>query len=328
MKSKKYEDKKLISIIVPVYNVEPYLKRCLDSIINQTYTNIEIILIDDGSTDNSGSICDDYSKQDKRIKVIHKKNSGPSAARNSGLKMSSGEYIGFVDSDDYIETNYLERMMTYNKNYNVVMCRTRRINGDNINVPRSFDYDDDYVILNGKESFALLCTEKIDCSCCDKLFSKDVKHLISFPDGKINEELEVLTKIFINSEEILYIKDILYSYCSRPNSVTSTPFNSSQFDKVYNSYKNVYFIRNNEPSLIKFAKSYFVRQCFYLYKKLILNDNLKIKYLNDYIFISKSLKKYYAFTLFSGLFRIKEKISIFYALFFYRLYVKQHKQKC
>lgn len=100
----------LISIIVPVYNVEKYLNKCIDSIINQTYKNIEIILVDDGSTDNSGKICDEYLLRDSRIKVIHKNNGGLSSARNEGINISSGEYIGFVDSDDWVEPNMYEEM--------------------------------------------------------------------------------------------------------------------------------------------------------------------------------------------------------------------------
>ena len=102
----------LISVIIPVYKVEKYLKRCIDSVINQTYKNLEIILVDDGSPDNCPKICDDYSKKDKRIKVIHKKNGGVSAARNKGLKLSNGDYIVFVDSDDWLEYNFVEEMLT------------------------------------------------------------------------------------------------------------------------------------------------------------------------------------------------------------------------
>ena len=108
----------LISIVIPVYNVEKYLKQCLDSIINQTYTNLEIILVDDGSTDNSGTICDYYSKIDKRIRVIHKKNEGQSIARNIGIKVSNGKYIGFLDSDDWVEQDMYRFLIENIEKYN------------------------------------------------------------------------------------------------------------------------------------------------------------------------------------------------------------------
>ena len=115
----------LISVIVPVYNVENYLKRCLDSIINQTYQNIEIILIDDGSTDNSGNLCEDYKKIDNRIKVVHKTNGGLSDARNTGIKKAKGKYITFVDSDDYVEYDYVEYLYNLIKKYdtNISFCK-------------------------------------------------------------------------------------------------------------------------------------------------------------------------------------------------------------
>ena len=109
-------DNKLISIIIPVYNCEKYLGRCIESILNQTYKNIEVILVDDGSPDNCGLMCDEYKKQDHRVKVIHKENGGLSSARNAGLDVASGEYIAFVDSDDYIATTMLEKMYALKNN--------------------------------------------------------------------------------------------------------------------------------------------------------------------------------------------------------------------
>src|SRR5690554_2285343 len=115
-------ENELISIIVPVYNVEQYIEKCMVSILSQTYRNIEIILIDDGSTDNSGNLCDTYSAIDPRVKVIHKKNGGISSARNSGLEVAMGEYIGFVDPDDWIETNMYESMYSNIKRNNSEIC--------------------------------------------------------------------------------------------------------------------------------------------------------------------------------------------------------------
>lgn len=115
----------LISVIVPVYKVEKYINKCVDSIINQTYTNLEIILVDDGSPDNCGNICDEYAKKDNRIKVVHKENAGVSSARNIGLEKSSGKYITFIDADDYVEKNYCEELLNILKieNADCVACR-------------------------------------------------------------------------------------------------------------------------------------------------------------------------------------------------------------
>ena len=122
-----------ISVIVPVYKVEPYLKQCVDSIINQTYKNLEIILVDDGSTDNCGKICDEYASKDNRIKVLHIENGGPAVARNAGLDIATGKYIGYVDSDDYIEPDMYETL--YNAmiktNAGLVVCNWYRQDGTN-----------------------------------------------------------------------------------------------------------------------------------------------------------------------------------------------------
>ena len=124
----------LISVIVPVYNVEKYIKKCLDSIIYQTYKNIEIILVDDGSTDNSGIICDVYKERDKRIKVIHKKNNGVSAARNTGIENANGKWISFVDSDDWIDKNYFEILISkiYNNDIDCILCCYNRVVKNNV----------------------------------------------------------------------------------------------------------------------------------------------------------------------------------------------------
>ena len=140
----------LISIIVPVYNVESYLKKCLESIINQTYKNIEIILIDDGSTDSSGKICDDYANKDKRIKVIHKQNGGVSDARNTALDICRGDYIGFIDSDDYIELDMYETLLKFllNNNLDVAMCSSYTVKNKQLIRCKNFKP----YILTGKEA--------------------------------------------------------------------------------------------------------------------------------------------------------------------------------
>ena len=178
-----------ISVIVPVYNVEQYLERCVESIVNQTYKNLEIILVNDGSTDNSGELCDELAKKDNRIKVVHKENGGLSDARNNGERESTGEYIIFIDSDDYIHHEMLNTL--YNqiveKNADVSICGVMNVYS-NSETPQCSDINMDFVC--DKEGFLkeYLIGEKIPGSICNKLLKKSIADKLEFPVGKIYED--------------------------------------------------------------------------------------------------------------------------------------------
>lgn len=325
MKLEDYKENFLVSLIVPVYNVEPYLRRCLSSIISQTYKNLEIIIVDDGSTDNSGLICDEYALSDKRIKVIHKENGGLSSARNVGLGIATGEYIGFVDSDDYIDLSFVEKMMANNNGYDMIMCRFCIEEGSKKYIPMPFDYTDN-VLINGYDVFELICREKVDCSCCTKLFKKTFFEQKTFPIGKTNEDFVFLSNVLLDVDSALYIKDVTYYYIKRNDSITTKPFSKSQFDKVYNSYDCIDVVREKKPQLLKASIAYHIKQCFYIYKKLVIDTELKLKYFNDYIFIRSCLKKNSFRLLMSKYFKFKEKISILYSVLFPIIYCKLHNK--
>lgn len=211
----------LVSVIIPVYNVEKYLNECLDSVVNQTYKNLEIILVNDGSTDRSGNICDEYASGDTRIKVIHKKNSGVSAARNVGIEHSNGEYITFVDSDDFIDTKAIEHLVENAKKYNSDITIGDHIvyhsNGyqvchsaEDIMVNSSFD-----VKTVSADTIYKLLTQL--SSACTKLYKKSLitKNHIIFPVNiKIGEDFEFLAKALINAKGIVYIDKSVYFYRS------------------------------------------------------------------------------------------------------------------
>ena len=180
---------KLISVIVPVYNVEEYVEKCVLSIINQTYKNLEIILVDDGSTDNSGKICDEIAIKDNRIKVIHKKNGGLSDARNVGIDIAKGDYLGFVDSDDYIDYNMYEEL------FDVIKCHDVDIVYSNFQT----EYLDGRIEGCGKNSGQIyirssldvlrdMMWDKLNCSSCTKLFKRTVFSEYKFPENNIYED--------------------------------------------------------------------------------------------------------------------------------------------
>jgi len=204
----------LISLIVPVYNVKDFLKECLNSVLNQTYQNLEIIIINDGSTDGSEQICKDYAKRDSRIILKHQKNSGLSAARNSGLKLAKGKYIAFVDSDDYIEPNLVERSLA-----------TVQKTGADIVV---FGYNNQLPsaqTLSGEAATIRLLTkqENLDILAWNKLYSADLfkKHHVEFPVGDIHEDNLTTYKLLSLAKTVAYLPESLYTYRERSGSITA-----------------------------------------------------------------------------------------------------------
>ncbi|MBQ3325773.1 glycosyltransferase [Candidatus Saccharibacteria bacterium] len=220
----------LVSVIVPVYNVEKYIHRCLDSILSQTYKNLEILLIDDGSTDKSGKICDEYAKKDKRIKVIHQKNQGVSVARNNGLKKTNGGWIAFVDSDDYIESEYVEILLNNaeEKNADVVQCEQKIFNersevalcGNRLSIA-----------MDGlKACEKMLYQDTITSALWGKLIRKSLFSGVSFKKDIIHEDLDVLYFILKKAEKVYYTSDPLYCYNERERSLIRKNFSERTLD--------------------------------------------------------------------------------------------------
>lgn len=196
--------KVIISIIVPIYNVEKYLPRCIGSILNQNFEEFELILVNDGSTDNSGKICDIYAKKDKRIKVIHKKNGGVSSARNSGIRAATGEYIGFVDPDDYIDKNMYTNLyeLCEENNCDIGICKLgREIDGNLLNYNR----EEKILELNKIEAMKeLFKGELYRFSLCNKIYKRKCFKDVIFPEGRIHEDLATTYKLFANSNKAIY----------------------------------------------------------------------------------------------------------------------------
>lgn len=204
--------KPLISIIIPVYNVKRYVGKCLDSIMRQKYENLDIVVVDDGSSDDSGEICDNLVKKDERIRVFHKKNGGLSDARNFGLKKAKGDIVAFVDGDDFVSEDYVSAMyeeMTRN-NVDVVVC------GYNLVKPKK-------EVMSGKEAAAKLLTqqENIDIVAWNKLYKKSlfVDNNIWFPKGKKHEDTLTTYKVLSKARRVVYLDEVLYCYVEREGSI-------------------------------------------------------------------------------------------------------------
>lgn len=208
-----------VSVIVPVYNVEMYIDRCILSIINQTYKNLEIILVDDGATDNSGKICDGYALKDERIKVIHSENRGVSTARNIGLDYATGEYLVFVDSDDYIEMTLVEDCVqeSKDKDADIVLFDwfVERLGN------KSIRKNDTNYVTDRKTMILGILWDKILNYVWNKFYRKELWEEIRFPEGITIEDMYVLPDIFVKAHEIVYLEKCLYNYNrSNTNSIT------------------------------------------------------------------------------------------------------------
>lgn len=212
----------LVSIIVPIYNVESYLRRCLDSIVNQTYTNLEIILVDDGSPDNCPQICDEYAAKDNRIVVIHRENGGLSDARNVGLDICKGEYISFVDSDDWVNERYIEALfnLTIKVDADIAIGEHEKIYNEQIYSSRIVEKKQ---ILFPLEAIEVLFQRKYLSFILSwgKLYKKHLFDNVKFPKGRFHEDEFTSFILFYNANKIAYTSEILYYYYQRTDSIMS-----------------------------------------------------------------------------------------------------------
>lgn len=209
----------LISIIIPVYNVEQYLEKCIDSLISQTYNNIEILLIDDGSTDNSPKICDEYSKKDSRVRVIHKANGGAASARNVGVAESKGSIIAFVDSDDYVDPDtYFKSYALMKETQSDIVIYGRYVEYGNIQIIKADAKQD---IIDNKEAIIRLNSDSsFDMAVWDKIYRKEVIENIKFPEGITAEDCFVTCRYLYNAKKIAILPEAKYHYIQRKSSVS------------------------------------------------------------------------------------------------------------
>ncbi len=237
---------KLISIIIPVYKVEKEISRCLNSIINQTYAKLEIILVDDGSPDKSGLLCDEFANADDRIKVLHIDNGGAARARNVGLAVATGEYIGFVDSDDYIDRNMYEIMMKAIEETGADISAVGIIREDETSGSKSVIRTPNHQTLYSDEETLreILRSRYVGSSVWSKLYKKECWEKVKFPEGQINEDTKIIFELH-KGRTLVHTATPAYHYMVRENSVTSTL-----------SLQDLQITMNNATSFIEKAKSF------------------------------------------------------------------------
>ncbi|MBO7519734.1 MAG: glycosyltransferase family 2 protein [Clostridia bacterium] len=236
----------LISVIIPVYRVEEYLKRCVDSITGQHYENLEIILVDDGSPDRCGEICDKYQKLDGRIKVIHKENGGQSSARNAALDIAKGEYITFADSDDAADPDMISYLYEAirKSGSQIAICGFCKITGSRSENENPFRQD---TVLDGEDIInAIITDEKIGSQPCGKLFSASLFEGIRFPVGMVYEDIAIMHLVFAKANRIICLKGCKYRYYIREDS-TSFSVNNRWHYGLFRAFADRYMfaVQNN-----------------------------------------------------------------------------------
>ena len=229
---KKNAEKKLISVIVAAYNIESYLPKCLESLIGQSYQKLEIIVVDDGSADGTGAVCDKYAKRDSRIRVIHQQNQGLSGARNAGLAIASGDYIGYVDGDDWIETDMYRAMLEAceSKKAELAICAYRKIAKGK--EPEKYTHKE--YTLDREEALEIyICDNKtyhIYNSVWSKLFRKDIIEGIKFPVGKKSEDIMYTTRAMVNANTCVFLDTPYYNYVvDREDSIMNKKLHERRF---------------------------------------------------------------------------------------------------
>lgn len=265
-----------VSLIIPVYNVETYLERCIESVLNQTYKDLEIILVNDGSTDTSGAMCDNFSQQDKRIKVIHQLNAGLSEARNTGLKHITGEFVMFVDSDDWLEKDAVSFLLEQLQRNNADMVvggvsRTSEV--------KQYSQSNIEVALMNQEEYAKkyfkIGSQSIEYYVWNKLYRKEIVEDILYPSGFFAEDVPTTFQYILKSEKIVVTNKIIYNYFINPNSLTSR-FTERYFDvlKGWDLVCN-YAIQNRNKKYVEWAKLNRYRADLALLTEISLASNYK-----------------------------------------------------
>ena len=252
----------LISIIVPVFNTEKFLNRCITSIINQKYKNIEVILVNDGSTDNCPSICESWKNKDSRIKVIHKKNGGLSSARNAGLKIAEGKYIGFVDSDDWIDENMYLKLYTAIRNYNADIAISK-IEIVKVNNNKLKEKVSRIEILNKQDMYDLffrVSKKQINYCVCDKLYNANLIKKFNFTEGIRFEDIDFNYRVFSEANKAIYLNDKLYYwYFNEGNSITRNKVIKKDLQLI-DVWKKIYkHCKKNNPNNSYYAKMNYER---------------------------------------------------------------------
>lgn len=289
----------LITVIIPVYMVEAYLDRCVKSIVNQTYKNLEIILVDDGSRDNCPALCDCWEQKDNRIRVIHRENGGLSAARNTGIDAAQGEYLAFVDSDDFVSEEFVEVLYQACKQTGsqIAQCRYEYVDGDVMTKDKQ-PVTESTEVFSGKEMIKGMSWRDgaYNVVAWNKLYHKSMFEGVRYPEGRIHEDEATTHKLFYKAEKVAFVYRFLYGYYTGGTSITRDKFSIKRLDWEWAVRNRLTFLKERQETeiLIPMYKIYMDGTIDLYYKvRGILQDEEKAKKLKAQLKCTyKELRKY------------------------------------
>jgi len=302
----------LVSVIVPVYNVEEYLARCVNSILSQTYANLEVILVDDGAKDSSGRICDEFAEKDSRVRVIHKENGGLSSARNAGIDIAQGDWLEFVDSDDWLEPDAVENLLSLALEHQVELVVGGRwdVSAKTGNKKKGL-CPLTWEVISGEEMVSRIFRwDNCDSSACDKLFHRRLFREVRFPYGVVCEDVPIMYKIVLDAGRAALLDKPIYNYFHRSGSITYTGISEKTFHFSQHTAVILPYIRENHPKLETEARYLRVRSLVHAVQSVDLASETDRKTFQTICkACRRDLRSYTWFFLTNSLFGRRERIT-------------------
>ena len=296
----------LISVIIPIYKVEEYLDECIVSVISQTYKNLEIILVDDGSPDNCPAMCDDWANKDKRIRVIHKENGGVASARNAGLKVATGEFIAFIDSDDWVAVGMYEMLLSAIKEHNadIVSCGINVVHNGKYQVMNT-----PTIIGDSAEILKLVYADTVyPVSAFNKLYRRSLWQDLEFPNLSIGEDAVATCVLVSKAKKIVQIDEPLYFYRIHNNSAMTASFSIKRMDEEEAWRCNYLFIEKNHHELKKAAFDFYLQRVNVLIHTMTQED--RNNYVAQYQYLRMILKNNFRYVFFYSQLKWKQRIKL------------------
>lgn len=289
---------KLISVIIPVYNVEDYLRRCVDSILAQSYRNLEILLVDDGSPDGSGAICDDYAARDPRVRVIHKENGGLSSARNIAIDQAKGEYLTFVDSDDWLEPDACRLLADGLERYDAGIACVGNWDVDSQTGEKTLGVcPEREECITGEEMAGRIFTwDGCDSAACDKMYRRELFRGYRYPEGMVCEDIPVTYRLALDAGKVVLLDKPVYNYFHHPGSITNAALSDKSFHFSQHTAGIYDYIREHHPKILPQAEFLRVRSLASILLMLeFAGREERRRYADQYRQLRRALRKHVRF---------------------------------